>query len=693
MQLLGSDGSPVPVGFTYEIDENNSPEEAVELFGINDDGSLFLNDGKELDHEGEFSRHLLSVKATGSDAAGDTVVYTGAVIITIDDVEEMPVFADDAPSDLRVIESASVGDPVVITDEDADVTNDVAAVITAEDDDENQSPSYSLVNADDSAYTGGLFAINASRGAITVAGTLDAEDDGMHSLKVKASDPVAGNEAYHAITIMIGDANEAPNFESPEGGAAEKEIPESMVFADGAIIAFTATDPDRNDLSFTIREGAAKALFTIHGAHKTDQANADDDPIWAGELRVADGVVLDYDMGYNKATGYRVHIEVQDTGGLSDTLAVDITLGNVNDNPPVFAANALRTVSVAENTPRAIKIGEYPATDADGDVVSYSLSGTNAKSFMIDDAGNLMTLESLDYDSNTPCSASGCAVNIVASDSRAGTDDAILPITISVTGIEDSVSTLDVTKANPVPGTTRGDPMTALGNTKASTSANVPERPADLPNADGAPLNFVETDWANWGTVLRIEVTAQSPDKNCGSGNECVVINLNSDSAGDTLKVQAYRMNTPAGGVSNENKFVAAVMLVEVDGDATNVKDLAKNDIPVYKHGDHDSVARLRVDEEDEIEIEFGNLRGDIDVENEAPEISNFAPEHESAFDDADVEYTFTVTDSHSGLPEPEDLPDPDGDDAYMPVVALISEGQCETAAQDASPESKARRN
>ena len=280
VQLLGSDGSPVPPGFTYEIDENNSPEEAVELFGINDDGSLFLNDGKELDHEGEFSRHLLSVKATGSDAAGDTVVYTGAVIITIANVAEMPVFADDAPSDLRVIESASVGDAVVEDDVDED-GNDVAGLVTAMDDDEGQTPSYSLVNADESAYTGGLFAINASTGAITVAGVLDAEDDGMHSLKVKASD-ADGLDNYHAIEILIGDANEAPNFETPVGDKAEVEIPEDKVFADGAIINFTATDPDRNDLSFAIREGTAQALFTIHGAHKTDQFNADDDPIWAG---------------------------------------------------------------------------------------------------------------------------------------------------------------------------------------------------------------------------------------------------------------------------------------------------------------------------------------------------------------------------------------------------------------------------
>ena len=34
-------------------------------------------------------------------------------------------------------------------------------------------------------------------------------------------------------------------------------------------------------------------------------------------------------------------------------------------------------------------------------------------------------------------------------------------------------------------------------------------------------------------------------------------------------------------------------------------------------------VPRLQADEEDEIEIEFRNLRADIDVENEPPEISN----------------------------------------------------------------------
>ena len=684
VQLLNNEGTPLQGGYEYVVDKRNSPEDAVDLFDINADGSLFLNDDQTIDYETE-DRYLLSVKATGDDG-----VFTGAVIIEIVNVPETPMFADDSTLSLRIIESASVGDSVLDTKGTPDELDDVPAVVTAEDDDAGQTPSYSLVNTDDSAYTGGLFAIGAANGLITVAGVLDAEDDGMHSLKVKASD-ADGLDSYRAIDILIGDANEAPNFESPEGPEAEKEIPESMVFADGAVIAFTATDPDRNDLSFTIREGAAKALFTIHGAHKTDRFNLDDDPIWAGELRVADGVALDYDSGYNVATGYRVHIEVQDTGGLSDTLAVDITLGNVNDNVPVFDGTPAARVTAIENDARGTVLGSFPASDKDGDPVGYSLKpGAHDKSFDITDTGDLLTVESLDYDTNTPCPRTGCVVTIVATDNRAGSDDTEHDVTISVSPQEDSVSTLKVTKANPVPGTSMGRASTALAGTKAALAgSSVLERPSDIPAISymdpraklkvypAGPMNFVETEWANWGTVLRIEVTSESPGATCGApvggadrnNNQCVVIIVNSDSGDDSVSLAAYR------SASVENKFVAAVMLVELDGDATD------SDGAVYKHSDDGGVPRLKVDEEDEIEIEFGNLRSSIDVENEPPEIDNFSPADGTAFDDADVEYAFTVTDAHSGLPEPEDLPDLDGDDAYTPVVALISRSQCETHA------------
>ena len=388
---------------------------------------------------------------------------------------------------------------------------------------------------------------------------------------------------------------------------------------------------------------------------------------------------------------------------------------------------------VPENSARGTSLGDYSATDKDNlndpgfDVTKYSLRGTHAKSFNISDTGELMTLAALDYDRinangtrGVPCVS--CSRSQSWRRTSDGTEDT-QPVTISVSPVEDSVSTLDVTKANPVPGTEMGKATSALAGTKigsdeylwnmldcyemkalvdsdddstyckmwdglsakaqgvvsAALGKDAEERPGDLPVKDGsAPMNFVQTEWANWGSVLRIAVTSESPDATCDNGNQCVVVNINSDSADDSLKLKAYRSG------DQENEYVAAVMLVEES------KHVTSSDDPVYMHGDtlldddpnsNVLAPRLKVDEEDEIEVEFGNLRGSIDVENEAPEISNFAPEHEAAFDDADVDYTFTVTDSHSGLPEPEDLPDVDGDENYTPVVALISENQCVTYA------------
>ena len=449
---------------------------------------------------------------------------------------------------------------------------------------------------------------------------------------------------------------------------------------------------DGDDLTFELREGVSRDLFVIANAQKmkdsdgdpidgsfTGQLFAKEDPDNAGESK------LNYeDEDYDPDNGYRVHVEVQDPAGLSDTLLLVVKLINENDNDPVIG-NEDDSQDIPENSATGSSLGDYSATDADNenspgfDTITYSLKGTHGEQFQISDAGELMTLASLDYDRVDPDGSRGvpcvsCSVMVVATDSAGNTDEQA--VTITVSPVEDSVSTLDVSKANPVPGTAMGNPDSALAGTKQTTAgqSKVTERPGDLPaTVVDAEENFVETEWANWGTVLRIEITAQSPDEDCAYGNQCVVVKVNSDSAGTEIYLKAYRSAT------QENKFIAALELVESDEDATDSTEAG-----VYKHTDG-GVPALKVDEEDEIEVEFGNLRGSIDIENEPPEIGNYAPEHDSAFDDADVDYTFTVTDDNSGLPEAEDLPDGDGDADYTPVVALISAGQCETVANNNS--------
>ncbi len=696
---------PDATSFSIESGEDYTAADGSPNYAVANDGTVTVLNAP--DYEKGLNPAFL-VNANNAEGLAGLI----SVRVTVTDVNEDPVLAaiDGTP---WVYETAQIGDPVVEkpADQAGPASTDLPIMLSASDP-EKANITYSI------SSSGSVpFAVNANTGALTVSAALDTEIAGSHSFTVMAADP-AGNSDSMDITVHVLNANETPIFTSPTGDAAVTTIPENTPNS-VIIFTFTATDEDGDDLSFTLREGQSRDLFVVENA---GSAMVNGVEVWSGELHVKTGVTLDYeDAGYDP----RVHVEANDPEGLNATLLLTVNLSNVNDNEPEFDSAPATQLSVAENTVRGTTLANYSATDADGDTVTYSLSGGDAGSFSIDGYGNLMTLESLDADRQVPCGSAGCSVTVIASD---GTLTATANVRITVTAVEDSVSTLDVSKANPVPGTEMGNPMSALSNAKtggdeylwnlldcagmldlvgASDNAvnraaychmwdglsdsakktvsdaldmNAPaESPYDLPATYGSsPLNFVETAWANWGTVLRIEVTAEAPDASCGNGNQCVVINVNSDSADDSIKLEAYRVDTPAGSASRENHYVAALMLVELSSDATPGTDA------VFA-GVGGGVAALKVDEEDEVEVEFGNLRDTIDVENEAPEVSNFAPEHERAFDDADVDYTFTITDDQSGLPEPEDLPDNDGDENYTPVVALISKsssgvGQCSVA-------------
>ena len=639
---------------TADVDESD--------FSIDGSGSITVNNMPD------FEAGLRPAFIVRVDDANNDLLGLISVRVTITDVDEDPIITPIPAGDVPwVYENFQINDAVVTkvsTQTTPDVDNDPDTVVVAADP-EGMALTYSIENKVP-------FSIDAD-GTLRVSGVLEADDVAAgthktHEVNVKVEDP-AGNSSMTTVTVTVLNSNETPRFTSPTGDAAVTTIPENTGNAH-VIFTFTAVDEDGDDLEFNLREGQSRDLFVIENA-KSEMVDGVE--IWSGELHVQSGVTLDFeDAGYDP----RVHVEANDPEGLNATLLLTVNLNNVNDNDPVFdTLPAATSLSVPENTARGFVLANYSATDADGDTVTYNLMpGGQSKSFEISDSGDLMTLESLDADRQVPCGASGCSVTVEATDGERNTTAVV---TITVTALEDSVSTLGVTKANPVPGTESGHPSTVLAGTKTTKSSAVPERPSDMPNTGAAydvtaPVNFVESDWANWGTILRIEVTAESPAIGCGNGNQCVVIDVNSDSADTSIKLEAYRSAT------QENKFVAALMLVELSENATD------SDSPAYAHSDG-SVARIKVDEEDEIEIKFGNLRGSLDVENEDPEISNFAPEHEAAFDDADVDYTFRVTDSNSGMPEPEDLPDVDGDADYTPVVALISGGQCETHAGNAA--------
>ncbi len=636
------------------------------VLSIDDSGDITLSSAVDFDTR-TYNNLVLVVDGKN---AGDYLLGSVIVSVIIENVNEAPMIAAIGGTPW-VYEAAQMGDAVETRDMATGM--DSPTVIMASDQDANSNLRYSI----DSNY----FDIDPMTGAITVAmnNAFDKETKDSYTVTVTVTDGM--NSVSETFDIMIADSNEDPYFIEP---VLVLSLPEDTPV--GTEVAdYDAMDPDGNPITFQLRDSDDTALFAI-----------DED---TGKLTLASA--LDYeDEGHRMLT---IEVNAQDNTTGEAEIALEITVTDVNDNAPVFEHGSA-SITVMENTPRGTALassaapnGMYVASDADGtspnNRITYRLDGPDAKSFAIDSStGMLTTLESLDADSGTPCGATGCQFAITAVDGGSPAMNDRMAVTVTVTNAEDSISTFTVLKANPVPGVAGGNPFTALDDVKTSMSEFVPERPSRLPTSEIAPsyivsqfnsdsghtaVNFVETDWASWGTVVRIEVTAESPHADCGmdtgasNNNQCVIIEVESDSGDDKLQIEAYR------SAMEENRFIAAVLLVETGG--TDDSDGSGGTMPVYMHGSG-SIPRLEVDEEDEISIRLvGSTTPPraLDVENENPDIDNFLPEHESAFDDGDVDYTFTITDSVSGIPEPEDLVDNDGDKDYMPLVAIISTSQC----------------
>ena len=99
------------------------------------------------------------------------------------------------------------------------------------------------------------------------------------------------------------------------------------------------------------------------------------------------------------------------------------------NNAPQFPDTETGVRSVAENTPAGEHVGApVAATDADNDVLTYTLSGADMDSFAIDSAtGQLLTMDALDFETKASYS-----LTVAASD---GEDESIVIVTVTVTNV------------------------------------------------------------------------------------------------------------------------------------------------------------------------------------------------------------------------------------------------------------------
>ena len=280
----------------------------------------------------------------------------------------LPVFTSSASAD--VAENQTDAYRAVATDADSDTL------------------SYSLSGTDASR-----FMIDSATGEVRFIEAPDfeapgdADADNVYDIVVTASD--GANTAERTVAIMVTDENEAPVFTSDA----------AVSVAENQTVAYTAlaTDADGDDLSYNL-SGTDAALFMI------DATTGEVRFIEAPDFEAPGDADGDYDIVVTASDGTNsdqtVAITVTDendrrssTATNSTDQTVAITVTDEND-PPIFTSDA--AVSEAEN--QAVAYTAL-ATDADGDDLSYTLSGTDAARFMIDAAtGEVRFIEAPDFE-------------------------------------------------------------------------------------------------------------------------------------------------------------------------------------------------------------------------------------------------------------------------------------------------------
>ena len=200
-------------------------------------------------------------------------------------------------------------------------------------------------------------------GTPTTAGTITATYTATDTANMSAS---------LTFTIEITE-NNPPVF--TEGASTTRTIAENTVVGTNIGSAVSATDADDDTLTYTL-SGTDAAAFGIVST--------------TGQLRTL--AALDYET----KSIYTVSITVSD-GSLTDTISVTINVTDI-DEEPVFAEGASTTRTIAENTIVGTNIGSaVSATDADDDMLTYTLSGTDAAAFsIVSTTGQLRTQAALD---------------------------------------------------------------------------------------------------------------------------------------------------------------------------------------------------------------------------------------------------------------------------------------------------------
>ena len=365
-------------------------------------------------------------------------------------VNSRPVFSSGATAQRSVAENTragqAVGGPVAATDSDSNTLT------------------YSLDGVHED-----LFGFDTGTGQIRTKTPLDYESRSSYSLTVTVDDGTGRNNSSAAIsvTITVTDMDETPS-------ATDRPT----VMATGSTTNVRVTwDPPAN-------MGPAIIYYEVQYREGSSH------PFRSWPHNSLDTTTII--TGLFAGTSYQVQVRAGNEDGqggwsVSGTGSPSVDVANT---APVFSAETA-TWSVDENTAAGIDIASpVRATDADRDLLTYTLEGTDAASFaIVATSGQIRTREPLNHEEKAEHS-----VTVKADDRRGGMDT--IAVTIMVTDVDG-----EAPEAPDAPTVTE----TAGSSTSLDVSWDAPDNPG--PPITDYDYRYKETAEASWTEVVDATIT------------------------------------------------------------------------------------------------------------------------------------------------------------------------------------------
>ena len=327
--------------------------------------------GAPFDYDAGVRSYVLTVRVI--DNSGTGLSADQALTVTIDPVQENPT------------------NPGAFSGSINENATGVVANIAGSTDPEGEAITYDFAAG---GNPGGLFSVTPG-GQLSLNTAIDYEGRastafaaGYADVQIVARTASGGVSGITTGRITLLNVNEAPSAPSAPPAGSITENTTGLV----GITFSGATDPEGDAIVYRFAGGATTSgNFSIINNNQLNVVTA---------------------FNYEAQTSASVTVYAYANGQLSASgVLATVNIGNLDDNLPVISGITMQngyTTTIAENSAVAgTVIAQAAASDADGDAITYSLSGTYANAFSIDAGGNIHVVSGIDYESLGGATAAG----------------------------------------------------------------------------------------------------------------------------------------------------------------------------------------------------------------------------------------------------------------------------------------------